>query len=57
MKAFDIILAVLCIASLVAVYFAGSPEMRILFDSVAVICAAVIGARAGMRMRNKGKKE
>ena len=37
MKAFDIILAVLCIASLVAVYFAGSPEMRILFDCLILL--------------------
>ena len=55
MKVLDFILVVLCIAFLVVSFFVGSPEMKTLLDLFATICAAIIGARAGMRMKNKDK--
>ena len=51
MKALDFILIIACIASLVAVYFAESAELRAVFHICAVICGVALGVRFGLRLR------
>ena len=56
MKFLDCLLIIVGIAFIVAVYYAGTAALRMVFNFCAVMCGVAVGVRAGLRERKNLEK-
>ena len=55
MKVLDILLIIICIAFIVAMYYANSTGLRVAFNLGAVMCGVAFGVRLGSRLRKNSE--